>query len=117
MSNGEEPDRAERLRLFLHCCGGAPELDPVEAMAAGLTPLDPSDVDLLHQLEAADLDLGNACAAVESELRAEAWAAVERLLALVEALPGALAERIGYLPEPEFAAAARILFALGWVDR
>lgn len=63
-----------------------------------------------------DLALLNACLVVEAELRQQAFAALERLLAL---LPpggtGGLAEHVARLPPPAFAAAASALYELGWI--
>lgn len=71
------------------------------------------DLPVLSAIDADDLALGNACLAVEQDLRAEAWAAIERLLALIDAEPGPLPERISALPDPDFIRAVRRLFSAG----
>jgi hypothetical protein len=53
---------------------------------------------------------------VEAELRAEGWAALALLLALVAEREGPLDERVLALEGPHFAAAAHALIVLGWLD-
>ena len=103
--------RAQRL-------GIAPRLVAAgqEAIERGDIPLTPHDVELAKAVDAEDLALINACLELEADLREQACAAHERLLAL---LPpggeGSLTERVSALPQPAFAVAVLALMDAGWV--
>jgi hypothetical protein len=58
----------------------------------------------------------NACLEVEADLREQACAALERLLALLSpGGEGSLTERVTALPQPAFAVAVLALMEAGWV--
>lgn len=103
--------RAERLGIALRlvAAGG-------DAIERGDIPITPRDVQLAKAVGPEDLALINACLEVEADLREQACAALERLLAL---LPpggkGTLTERVTALPQPAFATAALALMDAGWV--
>jgi hypothetical protein len=52
---------------------------------------------------------------VEAALRDREWAALERLLGLVAAGEGDLAERVWRLPDWAFRPTARAMYELGWL--
>lgn len=109
----EVEERAERLRVLIEL---APFLPAGPEEAAAL--LSAEDSAVLDRLTSEDLDLANACLAVEVELRAEGFARLERLAALVTARGpgGSLDERLEALPSRVFADAALVMIALGWVE-
>jgi hypothetical protein len=107
--------RAETLRVMLTMTGGIPALTPAEAVTLGAHRLTYRDVGLLGTQCADDLALLNACLDAEQESRAHEFAALERLLPLLQWSDGTLDERIVALPQASFARAALLLYTLGWV--
>jgi hypothetical protein len=109
-------DRAERLRVLIELAHYLP-LTPSEA----IQHLPPEDLRHIVELEDGDLELANACLAVEAEVRAENFGRLALLGQLVHTAPGTgagqgLDERLAALPIGDFAAAARALLGLGWVS-
>jgi hypothetical protein len=102
--------RAERLGVALRLVAAGQE-----AIERGHVPITPRDVALAKAVGPEDLALINACLEVEADLREQACAALERLLALLPAGgEGTLSERLTALPQPAFAAAALALMDAGW---
>lgn len=109
----ETVDRAERLRVLLSVGPWLPDT------RAAVDQLSLDELAALDGLDEQDLALANACHAVESEMRARAFAAVERLGAAITTAAepgGAIEDRVRSLPNREFAEAVRAIIDLGWVD-
>jgi hypothetical protein len=110
-------ERAERLRVILAACGQEPALNPAEAVRRGLPLLSARDIDLLDRVTPADLDLANACVAIEIETRAAEY---ERLESLLARLPGvadqSLSDRLRAIPDRAgFLDAAQLVAELAWI--
>jgi hypothetical protein len=110
-------ERAERLRVILAACGQEPALNPAEAVKQGLPLLSARDIDLLDGATPADLDLANACVAIEIETRATEYQRAEALLAMI---PGgadeSLSDRLRAIPDRAgFLDAAQLVAELAWV--
>lgn len=108
-------ERAEVLRVVLTLSGGVPVLEPMEAAALGGARIAENDLRTMATQQEDDLALANACLVVEHELREEAFATAERLLALASGREGTLTERVLALPRREQAAALLCLYDLGWI--
>jgi hypothetical protein len=103
--------RAARLGIALRLVAAGQE-----AIERGHVPLTPHDVELAQAVDAEDLALINACLEVEADLREQACAALQRLLALLpHGGEGSLSERVTTLPQPALAAAAGALYEVGWI--
>ncbi len=109
---GSPEARAERLRVLIAVAPFLPM--PPEELADALPS---SDLQVLAGATLEDLDLANACLAVESSMRAEMFQAVERLGALVAGGSGGLSDRVGSLPFPERVDAIQAIMDCLWVDR
>lgn len=88
--------RAERLRVLVEVAPYLP-LEP-EDIGRFVTA---EDAEIVQQVGTEDLNLANACLAVETELRRRQITAVEQLTALVPAGEGSLDERVLALPIPQ----------------
>lgn len=116
MRFGETPEvRAERLRLILEIYRGCPDLDPAEFAEFGVTVLTRWELLLLDTASEDDLELANACIAIECELQGRGYAAVGHLGTLLGETTGELRERVLSLPAPARIAALAELYELGWV--
>ena len=106
--------RAERLRVALDLACGMPTLTAEEAGASTL--LSDWSKTVAQGINEEDLALASAALTLEAELREKAWAALERLGALVAGSEGPLDRRVLALERSRFVGAACSLLTLGWVS-
>jgi hypothetical protein len=116
MVNDDVATRADRLGIHVLLFGLVGE-EPRDAVRAlGVVPLlMREEIDLFRTGDVEDLHLAKALMEVRTGLRDREWAALERLLGLVAAGEGGLAERVERLPDWAFRPAARALYELGWL--
>jgi hypothetical protein len=106
--NADAATRARRLEVALRLVAAG-----AEAVERGDVPLSPADVEAARAVTPDELGLVTACLEIEAELREQAVAALERLLALLPS-GGDLAERLATLPQPAFVEAVSALYGVGW---
>ena len=73
------------------------------------------DLALLDSASAEDRSLADALIAIARDVRAQEWAALGDLLAILQGEPGDLATRCAGLPTRDMMRAAVACFALGWI--
>lgn len=105
--------RAEALGVLHRLTAGMPTLDTDDLAGQ---PLSPAEYRLTDAAGDAELALLNALLAVEHELLAAEFAALERLLVYCQFADGALDARLLALPERAFGRALSDIYELGWVN-